>query len=262
MTPQAYQRAFVEALRAPDPCGPLAALTGQAGFAVYRNTVRKAALDALEANFPAVTRLVGKEWLRAAAAEFARVAPPRDATLLRYGAAFPGFLVSFPPAAELPYLPSVARLDWYWNEAHVAADAAPADPAALSGLAPDELLALRLAPHPAARWAWFPDLPARSIWQANRATDADPAAQLASLVWRGEGALITRPASTVQAMPLTLAACSMLDACARGADYVTAASAALAADHATDLTALVTALLRAGAFTRRTFSPLELETPA
>lgn len=259
MTPDGYQSAFAAALFAEDPSGPLAALTTQAGFAVYRNTVLKGAIDAIEANFPAVTRLVGRDWLRAAAAEFVRVAPPRDATLLRYGAAFPDFLATFAPAAELHYLAPVARLDWYWNEAHVARDAACADPAALMRLDPGALAHLRLPPHPAARWAWFARIPAVSIWRANHLSTTDVATRLAALTWQGEGVVLTRPDDTVQATPITHAACRLLDACARGADFTTAAGAALATDDTVDLGSLVATLLRAGAFTTFTFKPFELE---
>ena len=63
----------------------LAALVRQPGFAVYRNTTMKGCIDALQANYPAVTRLVGEEWMRAAAAIFVRADPPTEATLLRYG---------------------------------------------------------------------------------------------------------------------------------------------------------------------------------
>ena len=39
----------------------MVSLYGQPAFAVYRNTVMKACIDALQANYPAVTRLVSEE---------------------------------------------------------------------------------------------------------------------------------------------------------------------------------------------------------
>ena len=85
-----FQDAFAQALLAPDtvPAGEIATLTAQPAFAVYRNTVMKGCIDALQANYPAVTRLVGEEWFRAAAAVYVRESLPADATLLRYGANF------------------------------------------------------------------------------------------------------------------------------------------------------------------------------
>ena len=45
----------------------LDAMLAQPGFAVYRNTVAKGCIDALQANYPAVHALVGTDGLRAAA---------------------------------------------------------------------------------------------------------------------------------------------------------------------------------------------------
>ena len=57
-----FQASFADALFAPAANNsPVAALSAQPAFAVYRNTVMKACIDALEANYPAVARLVGSE---------------------------------------------------------------------------------------------------------------------------------------------------------------------------------------------------------
>ena len=88
-----FQASFAQALFAPaDIDSPVAALSAQPAFAVYRNTVMKACIDALEANYPAVARLVGSEWFRAAAALYVAARPPNDARMLRYGDGFPDFL--------------------------------------------------------------------------------------------------------------------------------------------------------------------------
>ncbi|MEW6690119.1 MAG: DNA-binding domain-containing protein, partial [Pseudomonadota bacterium] len=82
----AFQDAFAAALAADEPRSALPQLGAQPGFAVYRNTVMKGCIDALQANYPAVERLVGEEWFRAAAAVYARAEPPAHASLLDYGA--------------------------------------------------------------------------------------------------------------------------------------------------------------------------------
>ena len=89
----------------------LDALLAQPGFAVYRNTVVKGCIDALQANYPAVHALVGSDWLRATAHAFVHEHPPTDGRLMGYGAGFAEFLEGFGPAANLPYLGAVARLD-------------------------------------------------------------------------------------------------------------------------------------------------------
>ncbi len=131
-----FQDDFAQLLLAPQDEVPsaLSDLANQPGFAVYRNTVLKGYIDALQANYPAVLRLVGEEWFRAVAALYARARLPHDARLLRYGAEFPDFLRDFAPAAQLPYLSGVARLDRCWTEAHMAADATALAPAAIARL--------------------------------------------------------------------------------------------------------------------------------
>ncbi|MBB3176204.1 DNA-binding domain-containing protein [Variovorax sp. Sphag1AA] len=257
-----FQSAFATALYAgggiADPA--VQALVAQPAFAVYRNTVMKGCVDSLEANFPAVAQLVGSDWFRAAAALHVAEGPPRDGRLVNYGSAFPGFLASFEPASDLPYLAGVARLDAMWSEAHVAADAAPLDAAWFARHEPDALARLVLTPHPAARWAWFHDQPVFTIWQRNR-TDGN-AADMTELIWRGEGALITRPLDAIQSCAISKAACAFLDACATGLPLADAAERALDVDPEADLAALLEGLLRAGAFARPPIhSAMEERTP-
>lgn len=246
-----FQDAFEYALLAPDstPDAEVAALIAQPAFAVYRNTVMKGCVDALQANYPAVTRLVGEEWFRAAASIFVRQSPPTDPVLMNYGAGFADFLVGFEAAAELPYLPDVARLDRYWTEAHVAPDDKSLDPATMAGLAPEALASAVLRPHAAARWAWFPDAPIYSIWSRNR-SDEPPACDLE---WKSEGALVVRPGDTVRWMTIDAAARAFLDACANGLTLATAADAALRARVDTDLTHLLSVLLANGVFCEVSF---------
>lgn len=223
----------------------LDALVAQPGFAVYRNTVMKGCVDALQANYPAVARLVGEPWLRAAAAVFARASLPTHPTLLDYGEGFADFLHCFPPAAELPYLADVARLDRYWSEAHVAADAPVLDPAALAALDPQGMAGVGLRPHPAARWCWFAQAPVYSIWSRSRNCEGP----IGELAWRGEGALLTRPFGEVMHVEMSRAGAAFLDACDAGHSIHGAVGEALAIDDRADLSALICQLLHAGAFT-------------
>ena len=243
-----FQDAFAQALLSPAASAPaeIAALLAQPAFAVYRNTVIKGCVDALQANYPAVTRLVGEQWLRAAAAIYVREALPAEPALLHYGAGFADFLARFEPAAELPYLPAVARLDRLWTEAHAAADADALDPGTIARLAPGTLGGAVLQPHPAARWAWFAEAPIYTIWSRNRSADAPDG----DLAWVPEGALLTRPHDGVRWMALDAAGCAFLDACAAKSTLAAAAQAALAARPDADLAQLMAGLLEAGAFSR------------
>lgn len=242
-----FQADFFEALFDRDS---EATLNAQPAFAVYRNTVLSGCVDALEANFPSVARLVGAEWFRAASAAYVHVQPPRDGRMLVYGDGFADFLAGFEPARDLAYLAGVARLDRFWIEAHTAADADAVDVACLAGLSPQALGALRLAPHPAARWRWFADAPIFSIWQRNRTADEPVDDEVA---WQGEGALLTRPLDAVEWHRLSRSHCTFLDACAEGHMLGEAAAAALDVDSDTDIADLLARLLRSGALIRSTF---------
>lgn len=243
-----FQDDFTHALLATDAAAPpaLATLTAQPAFAVYRNTVMKGCIDALQANYPAVTRLVGEEWLRAAAAVYVREILPQQPMLLQYGAGFADFLARFEPAAGLPYLPGVARLDRCWTEIHVERDEPVLNNTAIAMLASGNYFHVSLQPHAAARWIWFDDAPIYTIWSRNR---SDHPAD-AELDWQPEGVLLTRPRDAVQWVALDRAGCAFLDACTAGGTIADAVQAALAVQGNAGLARLMTTLLEAGAFTR------------
>jgi hypothetical protein len=243
--------AFLALVYGAAPADPgFAAIAAQPGFAVYRNTVVKACVDALAGNFPAVERLTGTAWFRSAAAEYARAQPPTSVSLLDYGATFPAFLASLPSTRALPYLAQVARLEQLWLQCHAAADEPVLVPAELHRLPPEQLGALVLPPHACARWHWCAELPVVSIWHANRSDDASaPAPE-----WQGEGLLLTRPGGRVAWRAIGPGTAAFLDACAAGTALAEAAAAAVAAEPALDLASMLASLLDAEAFT--TFFPI------
>lgn len=242
-----WQRRFHAALWADAPAdADLAALAAQPGFAIYRNTVRKGCIDALEANYPVTARLVGSDWFRSAAVAFVRQQPPADARLMGYGEGFADFLAGIDSVAEgLPYLPGIARIERAWTCAHLAADAPVLAAAALAAQAPEQLGACVLRPHPSAHAVYDAACPVFSLWNQQRselpAEDEVP--------WLAEGALLLRPQAAVQAHALGAAGHAFFTACAAGLPIDAAADAALQADTACDLTALIGGLLAAGAFT-------------
>jgi hypothetical protein len=242
---QVFQRDFAAALFADRAAPGVACLVSQPGFAVYRNTIRLACIDALAANYPTVVRLVGEPWFRDAASIFVAAHVPRDAVLARYGEAFAGFLAAFAPARPLAYLPGVAQLDRCWTEAHLAAEAPVLAPAELAALAPQALAGSCLVPHPAARWATFASMPAYTIWRRHR--EALPLDD--ELPWLGESALVARPRDAVAWCAIGAAAAAFLTASAQGASFAAAAAAAEAPDDAAEIGDWLPALVGAGAFT-------------
>lgn len=224
-------------------CAPRAA---EPGLSVYRNTAAKGCADALAAQFPTVERVVGPAWLAAAATAHARAHPPRTASLLAYGEAFPAWLADFPPAADMPYLSGLAQLDWLWTSAHLAADAAPLPPDAAAALSPDAFSTQALVLHPATRFAGFDD-GTPSLWRALQAAD-DPPRDL-ELGDAPEGLLIVRPDLDIAHQLLGAGELAFLAACAAGASLLEAAMAALAAEPGLDLSTAFAGLVAAGAFT-------------
>lgn len=243
----AFQDAFAAALSgAAEGLAPwLADPESAPGLSVYRNTTAKGCADALAASFPTVERLVGSDWMRAAALAYARQRAPASAAMLAYGADFPDWLARFEPAAALPYLGGVASLDRLWIEAHLAADAEPMDAAALAGLDAEALQRTAVVAHPAVRLAWF-DANIVSLWAANRPPAEPPEAF--ELSQGGEGVLIARPGLGVEHHLLGFAAYAFLSACFAGASLADAAARAATAEPSADIFAIVALSLEAGAF--------------
>lgn len=220
---------------------------GRAGLAVYRNTVAKARVDALAAHYPTVARLVGEAWFREAALIFARAEPPTSPMMDDFGEGFADWLEAFPPAADLPYLAAVARIDRAWSRAHVAADAPVLDVAELSALSPAALFGAKAILHPSVSLFWF-DWTVASIWLANRPHQGEPM----PVVWDSvaEGLVVVRPEMEVRHHRLLHAQWQFLDACRRGLPLGRAAANVRLAYPLTDLSRLFAGLLSLGVFTR------------
>lgn len=211
--------------------------------AVYRNTAIKGRIDALEANYPSVSQIVGSEWFRAAAREFVEEQPGDDPVLAAYGEGFADWLARFEPAREMAYLAPVARLDRAWTEAHLSKEARPLDARRAAALG----LALTGQParlHPSARMFWF-DWTAPSLWLAHRYPQPE-----AILSWRAEpeGLLIHRPDAEVRARRLSRAEWAFLDACRKGRAFGAAALSAQSAQPGLNLPALFAGLIALGVF--------------
>lgn len=170
---------------------PARAAPGGARFAVHRNNVVAGLVKALGATFPAVRRLVGEPFFGAMAVEFVRARPPASPVLIAWGGAFPGWLADFTPAAGVPYLADVARLEWAWVEAFNAADATPATADRLARLDPARLPETRLLPHPSFSLV-ASRFPIAGLWAD--VTGRRPGGVEA---WRAETALVVRPAGDV-----------------------------------------------------------------
>lgn len=207
-----FQNTLARAIRDPD-FNPEA--FGAAGLSVYRNTVAKGLTDVLRANFPTVERIVGEEWFAACARVFVGRHEPRSPVLATYGDAFPGFLGTFEPAAEIPYLADVAQVDALWTQAHFAEDEPTLDPGALQSLGEAELLDQRLSLHASTRIAWF-DAPVATLWRLNRPPAPMPGPDGFQVDWTPEGVALCRPHGEVRMIALSAWQFAFLEACRAG----------------------------------------------
>lgn len=208
--PPGAETALAAALLDPARPAPDFAADG-ARFSVYRNNVVVGLVGALADTYPAVLALTGKEFFQAAAREFVRECPPRSPVLIDYGGAFPGWLAAFPPAAGVPYLGDVARLEWAWSRAYNAADVVPLGAEKLLELVPHLRAEARLVLHPSATVV-VSRHPIVSLW-----AESTGRAQRSRLDLRTpETALVVRPRETVEVRRVDMASAMFLTSLGRG----------------------------------------------
>lgn len=231
MNATALQQDFATALLDPARDAPAALRTPsgidvQRRFGIHRNNVIGALVDALGCAFPVTQALVGADFFRAMACERVRTDPPRSPVIDDYGDGFAEFIDGFAPAAGVPYLADIARLERLRARAFHAADATPVALAQYRALTtdPERLAATRVTLHPGCGWlrsgfaAW-------SLWNAHQRLDSERDADLATIaIDRPQTVLVMRQQWTVQIVVITDALAAALDAlrdgCTLGASIV------------------------------------------
>jgi hypothetical protein len=240
------QRDFAAALLDPDRppppglVGPDRAPSARR-FSVYRNNVVVGLIEALAAAFPAVRRIVGDEFFRAMARAYLVADPPRSPIILAYGGGFADFIAAFPPAASLPYLGDVARIERAWTESYHAPEASLLDPSTLASIPLERLTELHLDLHPSV-CVTRSKFPAVTIWRMN-VGDGVPAP--VDLAQGGEHALVARPNAEVEVRRLPEGGAGFISALLRGFSLGAAREAAIAADGGFNLTDNLTGLIQA-----------------
>lgn len=135
-------------------------------FNVYRNNHVMSLINNLKDGFPVDLALVGDEFFGHMARVFVHRHPPTSPVMVFYGEDFPNFITGFEPAASLPYLADVARLEYLQRQSLHAADAPFLDRRSV----PDDaqsLLNASMAFHPSFR-LMRSDFPIFDIWYANQ----------------------------------------------------------------------------------------------
>jgi len=211
-------------------------LDAEARIGTYRNSVFSNYRATLREVYPVVLALVGESFFNGAADTYASNYPSRSGDLNDFGGEFGAFLAGWPPAAQLAYLPDVARLEWAMECVFHAADAAPLDLQALAAVPEEELPALRFELHPASRIVHSP-YPILRIWQVNQPGFSGD--QTVHLHGGGDALLVIRRSETVELERLSSGDVVLLRALAADLTLAQAHARALEADLEVDLAALL-----------------------
>lgn len=163
---------FAETLFSDEPLGAgfLAWCAGphaEAGVAAYRRGVRANLSGAVRASYPVVGRIVGDGFFEVAIRRYVAGHASTCGDLNAYGHDFGDFLAGFEPAAGLPYLPDVARMEWHVQEVYGLADAPAQDLSLLAEVGPERWGDLRFGLDPA-HVVFASDWPLARLWHVNQ----------------------------------------------------------------------------------------------
>ena len=161
-------------------------------FGIYRNNVASALINAIRVRYPVVEQLVGREFFAMMGRAYGAEYKPGSAMLINYGAEFPNFVSGFAPAAPVPYLADVAKLESAWWMVYHAADIAPINKEALAALAPEAWGETHLRFLPSVKVLNF-EYSAVSIWRGHH----NDGLTMPSFVSKPEHALIHREGTQV-----------------------------------------------------------------
>jgi hypothetical protein len=155
---------------------------------VYGGAYRTRLAEALQANFPALAKLLESADFATLASRYVNTHDSAFFSIRYYGHELPQFLSHDPDYTDAPVLAELARWEWTMTGAFDAADATPLTHAALARCSPREWAQLRFSWHPsAARLGLEWNVP--QLWQALTQETERPAATLNReplqwLLWR------------------------------------------------------------------------------
>lgn len=203
----------------------------QRRLAAYRRSIFGNLNAALLATYPVVANIVGLPFFRESARLYLASHPSLSGDLNEMGGDFGDFLAAYAPAAELPYLPDTARLEWLVQNVYYAADSGPADLSGLARYSPEEWGELRFRVDPAHARLDKP-WPLADIWRVNQ---PGYAGEMEIDFSRPCHALVHRRDGLVEVAALSAGDVALLDALAADATLESATIAALAAQTDFDL---------------------------
>ncbi|MDE1533345.1 DNA-binding domain-containing protein [Pseudomonas carnis] len=251
------QQTFAEALLAPQATCPEGVFSSNGAepasrFAVYRNNVHSALINALAAAYPVARQLVGDEFFRAMAGLYAQAHPPTSPLISEYGGTFADFIQGFEPAWSVPYLADVARLERLRVRAYHAADCLVLDQHSvlrqLQGCA--QLGQLRVGLHPSLA-TLESSYAVVSIWAAHQADGAITSFN----PWHAQGGLVLRQGLVVKVFAIDRGSVTFINRLNQGAGLEMAIADALKASDEFDLHLCLTLLISHDAITHLHLQP-------
>lgn len=190
---------------------------------IYVNNAASNFEESLRLSFPAVLRLVGDAYFSQCVSGYRRRYPSRSGDLQHTGASFAEFMGELHRDGEYRYLEDIARLEWLYQEALVAADHGPLDLGRLAAVLPDRYDELCFSLHPAAQ-LFASDFPALDIWEAN-VSAAEP--KVIDLSQGSQRVLVARTRGRVEFYRLAPCEYRFLEALRSNATFATALRLAL-----------------------------------
>ncbi len=200
------------------------------GYALYRGNLRSTWRKVLAAAYPVTEQHVGAEFFGGLSLAYGNSQPSVNGDLNLFGEQFADFLAGFPPAAELPYLADLARLEWCMHRAEFAADCTALSSLEITAIPPEQLEVARFQMHPACSLL-ASDWQVLALWQAHQTGGPPLPTDMASPC---QG-VVTRARWKATLTPLSSAAHAALRKLSTGARFGEALDAACEIEPAFDL---------------------------
>jgi hypothetical protein len=134
---------------------------------IYANNTRLGLLATLQATYPVVERLGGPDWFAHSARRYQQQCPSRCGDLQYVGERYAAFLRADLADTPHDYFADVARLEWAYQQALIAAEDVPLVPGELLDVHADDYESLVFTPRRALRLV-ASDWPLLKIWRANQ----------------------------------------------------------------------------------------------
>ncbi len=194
---------------------------------IYAHNAAENFHNSLRSSFPVIARLGGEDYFRGCTRLYQRRVPSRCGDLQDVGAHFPAFLGELHADDAHRYFEDVARLEWQYQHALVAADHPSLDLSELAAVNPDRHDELRFSLHPAVR-LYASAFPAVTIWEAN--TTGHDAPPIIGLDAGSERLAFTRSQGRVEWLRLTAGEYRFLADLEQGAAFGDAVGTSVALD--------------------------------